>query len=133
MPLASCNFVSSTIKRIDYIDHRKLKAEFQATKDKFLRSGYPSDEDLMFHGTDRTSIDSILQSNLDPDYKPAHKAKGAAYGDGVYFSKNPSVALSYGTLILCRVLTGRVQVKVESISSLRVLTRAINIRSIYYD
>jgi Poly(ADP-ribose) polymerase catalytic domain len=64
----------------------------------------------MFHGTKGQNIDSILMNNFSLE-----RQKVAVYGDGIYFSEFPSVGLSYGTLILCRVLPGRVQVCVSSI------------------
>jgi hypothetical protein len=65
----------------------------------------------MFHGTNIANIDSILNLNLRPDFHPIAREKGAAYGDGIYFSEFPCVGVSYGTLIVCRVLVGRVQVQ----------------------
>jgi hypothetical protein len=56
-------------------------------------------------------IKSTLQeNNFDPNFLPTHKAKASAYGNGIYFSEFPSIGMSYGTLILCKVLPGRVQV-----------------------
>ena len=65
----------------------------------------------MFHGTNIANIDSILNTNLRSDLQPVDRRKGAAYGDGIYFSEFPCVGVSYGTLIVCRVLAGRVQVQ----------------------
>jgi hypothetical protein len=60
----------------------------------------------MFHGTQEPNVDSILQENFRLDY-----ARGQAYGAGIYFSEFPSVSCSYGTLILCRVLPGQIEVQ----------------------
>ena len=108
--LASDSYTNKNIRRIDYIVNETLSRAFYHEKEMLLRSGFPADECYMFHGTNGNNIDLILQNNFDPKYNPTHKVKGLAYGDGVYFSEYPSVGLSYGTLILCRVLPGRVQV-----------------------
>ena len=45
---------------------------------------------LVFHGTRSINITNILQDGLDPA-----KRSGQAYGKGEYFSKDPSVCMSY--------------------------------------
>lgn len=45
---------------------------------------------MVFHGTSSKNISSILQDGLDPE-----KRTGQAYGKGEYFSKEPSVCVSY--------------------------------------
>ncbi len=89
----------------------RLQQEFFNTKSDFLLNGIPAKEQFMFHGTNVANIDSILNFNLRPDFQPIDRPKGAAYGEGIYFSEFPCVGVSYGTLIVCRVLAGRVQVQ----------------------
>ena len=79
---------------------------FNQTKTEFLMSGFPAEEVFMFHGTKDANIDSILINNFS-----LTRCAGQAYGNGIYFSEFPTVGLGYGTLILCRVLVGRVEVK----------------------
>jgi Poly(ADP-ribose) polymerase catalytic domain len=45
---------------------------------------------IIFHGTCKDNVASILKSGLDPK-----KRSGQAYGVGEYFSKNPSTSLGY--------------------------------------
>ena len=45
---------------------------------------------LVFHGTRKANIQSILENGLDPT-----KRKGQAYGPGEYFSTTPSASISY--------------------------------------
>lgn len=78
------------------------------TKIRFRKSMINEEEMYMFHGTKDGNIDSILEENFRLD-----KAVGQAYGAGIYFSEFPCVSCSYGTLILCRVLPGRVEVRVK--------------------
>ena len=105
LPLATPSYIFKNIRRIDFIENQKLTDDFLRTKEMFKTFSIPADECYMFHGTKGWNIDSILLDNFD-----LSKKKVAAYGDGIYFSEFPSVGLSYGTLILCRVLPGRVQV-----------------------
>jgi len=110
LPMATNSYINKNIRRIDYIENRKLYDEFYATKESFTLTGIAAEECFMFHGTNDNNIDSILQDNFNPNFFPTHKSKLSAYGEGVYFSEFPSVGLSFGTLILCRVLPGRVEV-----------------------
>lgn len=111
LPMAKNSYINKNIRRIDYIENKKLSDEFYSTKESFLLTGIPAEECFMFHGTSDNNIDSILQDNFNPLFNPTHKTKASVYGDGIYFSEFPSVGLSYGTLILCRVLPGRVEVR----------------------
>jgi hypothetical protein len=114
------NAQKKNIRRIDAIENEKLAKAFYATKQDFLLSGIPSEECYMFHGTHDMNIDSILSDNFRLDFVPTHKTKTAAFGEGIYLSEFPSVSLSYGTLILCRVLTGRVEVRAQIIGLVKI-------------
>jgi hypothetical protein len=111
LPLSTTAHLKKDIRRIDIIENEKLSEDFYQTKGNYLVSGIPNEEIFMFHGTNDMNIDSILNDNFSLDFAPTHKVKAAAYGNGIYFSEFPSVGLSYGTLILCRVLQGRVEVR----------------------
>jgi len=98
------------IYRIDYIENKKNIEIFQETKKNFLKNGIPSDERYMFHGTNICNINSIIQKNFDKDFYSVHKFKKSVFGKGIYFSDFPHIGLCYGrTLLLCRVLTGRIK------------------------
>lgn len=71
--------------------------------DKFAKGIISSDNDtaakevpdgaclgLVFHGTAESNIDNILQNGLDKN-----RRRGQAYGPGEYFSKEPTVSISY--------------------------------------
>ena len=113
LPLSTTVHLQKDIRRIDFIENQTLAQNFYQTKGNYLVSGIPRDEVYMFHGTNDLNIDSILSDNFSLNFAPTHKVKAAAYGDGIYFSEFPSVGLAYGTLILCRVLKGRVQVRFQ--------------------
>ena len=91
------------IFRIDYIENKKTSALYQA-------AGILADEYYMFHETHSNNVDKILQNNFDVNFIPKHKRKESTYGNGIYFSEFPNLSMTYGTLILCRVLSGRVQI-----------------------
>ena len=78
-------------------------SEGNAGYDKFTKGLYaPSDNDkakevpdgaclgLVFHGTPESNIDNILKNGLDES-----RRLGQAYGPGEYFSKEPTVSISY--------------------------------------
>lgn len=99
----------SNIYCIDYCENQRHAEAFNATKEIFLKPDIDASECFMFHGTDDSNIDLILQSNFDQNFNPTNKAKFSAYGEGIYFSEIPTIASVYGTLILCHVLPGRVK------------------------
>jgi hypothetical protein len=105
MPLATSLHVNKDIRRIDYIENQALLDNFNQMKTEFLIAGTPADEVFMFHGTKYANIDSILANNFS-----LARCAGQTYGNGIYFSEFPTVGLGYGTLILCRVLVGRVEI-----------------------
>jgi Poly(ADP-ribose) polymerase catalytic domain len=63
-------------------------------KKKFLKALEELPDDacigVVFHGTSPQNIPPILKDGLDPT-----KRRGQGYGPGEYFSKNPSVSVSY--------------------------------------
>ncbi len=98
-------FNYKNISSIDYIFNEKQEQLFEQKKIEMLNSGSPAQELLLFHGTQHENVTSILRSNFRLDL-----CRRQAHGPGIYFSELPSTSLSYGpALILCRVLTGRVQ------------------------
>ena len=61
--------------RVDFIKNTRLEDEFENTKAEFLSSGIPVSEQLMFHGTHRDSIDSILANNFEQSTLPLQRQK----------------------------------------------------------
>ena len=100
-----------------YLFYFRLVQEFLRTKARFRESNINAEELYMFHGTKENNINLILEENFRLD-----KAVGQVYGAGIYFSEFPSVSCSYGTLILCRVLPGNIEVQVFNFGSIYILT-----------
>ncbi len=99
--------VQKQIESIDYIYNKKLAEAFEQKKLELIRDcGIEAGvEMLLFHGTWQRNVDSIIRNNFD-----LSKGNVFAHGKGLYFSELPSTSMIYGdALILCRVLTGRVQ------------------------
>ena len=69
------------------------------------------DEELMFHGTDEKNIASILENDFALINKAAH---GTAYGSGIYFTNQLSLACSYSHdqkikhILVCNVHIGKI-------------------------
>ena len=94
-----------TISSIDYVYNELQEQRFEKKKIEMLSSGRNAEELLLFHGTKHENVNHILRDNFRLD-----KCRRTAYGPGLYFSEVPAKSLGYGpALILCRVLTGRVQ------------------------
>ncbi len=94
-----------TISSIDYVYNELQEQRFEKKKIEMLSSGRNAEELLLFHGTKHENVNLILRDNFRLD-----KCRRTAYGPGLYFSEVPAKSLGYGpALILCRVLTGRVQ------------------------
>ena len=103
------------VSTIECVVHQKTLDTFNSKKRFFEenRRGFNGDgkveELLLFHGTDASKIDSIVENNFAIDAVPKQRKKKMAfglpyYGRGVYMSKHPQIALGYGdTLLLCRV------------------------------
>ena len=103
------------VSTIECVVHQKTLDTFNSKKRFFEenRRGFNGDgkveELLLFHGTDASKIDSIVENNFAIDAVPNQRKKKMAfglpyYGRGVYMSKHPQIALGYGdTLLLCRV------------------------------
>ena len=102
--------LSEAISSIEYVVHQKTLETFNSKKKDFeeKRRGLNKDgkvkELLLFHGTDTSNVDSIVENNFSIDALPYQRKKKMAFGRGVYMSEHPQIALSYGdTLLLCRV------------------------------
>ena len=95
-----------SIESMDIVSNPKLKAAFEEKQREFERRKIPHLPIFAYHGTNASSIDSILQTNFD-----ITKAKRQAHGPGNYFSEYPATALTYSndqrTLIFCQILPGR--------------------------
>ena len=101
---------SKAISSIECVVRQKTLDTFNSKKRFFeenkrgLNGDGKVEELLLFHGTDASKIDSIVENNFDIDALPKQRKKKMAYGRGVYMSKYPQIALDYGdTLLLCRV------------------------------
>ena len=69
-----------------------------------VNDGNKVKELLLFHGTDDSNIDSILENNFNIDYVSGHKKKVMMYGRGVYLSEHPEISFGYGNkVLLCKV------------------------------
>jgi hypothetical protein len=92
------------INFIEYIDNKRLQAQFDAKKKDFSINRIPDGQIYAFHATQPVNIDNILKNNL--NYR--RTANGRAHGDGCYFSEFPDFSLKYGQgLILFEVLPGK--------------------------
>ncbi len=93
------------IESIDYVWNERLEQKFEMKRMRLLQDGHPAEEMLLFHGTRAQNVQSIIRNNFDTAL-----SRRQAYGPGIYFSEVPAMSFGYGeALILCRVLTGRVQ------------------------
>ena len=63
------------IENIVYVENKRLLQKFTECKKEFVKSGVPSDETLLFHGTDSSNIDSIFTNNFKIDEKPKGRQK----------------------------------------------------------
>ena len=98
--------VAEHVKK-SYEDEKKIFENVQGN----LENGSVK-EIFLFHGTNIESINGILESNFDIQASPCGGGKAMVLGKGVYFSEKVSTCFSYGnSILLCKVLPGRVQVK----------------------
>ncbi|XP_046848921.1 NFX1-type zinc finger-containing protein 1-like [Xenia sp. Carnegie-2017] len=100
---ANSSLKNVNITAIDIVVNKDLENKFEAKKKKFRDEGIPDNEILVYHGTDKKNIDSILKNNLQVSLAERQK-----YGRGNYFSEFPEVSIGYGDgLLLCRILPGK--------------------------
>ena len=102
--------ICEALSSIEYVVQEKTleifnsKKRFFEEKGRGLNKAGKVKELLLFHGTDASKIDSILENNFSIDAVPNDRKKKMSYGRGVYMSEHPQMALHYGdTLLLCRV------------------------------
>ena len=95
---------SDAIESVRYIVNSKALQTFTNMKRLFKEQGKVSQdrkvkELLLFHGTKKESLNSILENNFDLGL-----CVRMAHGDGIYMSEHPEVSFGYGDqLLLCRV------------------------------
>ncbi|XP_044264403.1 LOW QUALITY PROTEIN: protein mono-ADP-ribosyltransferase PARP12-like [Tribolium madens] len=77
-------------------------------------------EKILFHGTSKTSVDSICRFNF--DWRRSGSSKGASFGKGVYFTSDVSYANQYtlgdNVIILSKMLVGN---KVKGLPSFEII------------
>ena len=104
-PVDKIEFEEIVNKRYDnfYEDFKRYSLE--------MDKSFPlKDEELMFHGTDEKNIASILENDFALINKAAH---GTAYGSGIYFTNQLSLACSYSHdqkikhVLVCNVHIGK--------------------------
>ena len=94
--------VNHRIGHVKYIENKNLKDRFDTCKLKFMRTGVPVTERLVFHGTNEQAAASIYENGF-----LMSKVKRSAMGFGMYFSEDVSVCTGYGNvLIVSRALIG---------------------------
>ena len=80
------------IQSIDIVRNRRLQQKFEAKKAQLAaKEGSDVKSLLLFHGTPQQNVPSILRDNFDL----SKVVNGRAHGNGVYFSEQPEVSLSY--------------------------------------
>ena len=107
---------ANAIKTIVYIENPKQAYIYEKKKEelfkefKFNKSGKIT-ELLLFHGTTKANVQSILKHNFildDPPQEDNTKKIQMVFGKGIYFSELPGVSLMYGDhILLCKVLPGK--------------------------
>ena len=96
--------------------------------ERMRRTGKPTDVVVVFHGTNRQAIGSIVMNGFDASRKPAN---GRALGHGIYSTQSPHYALNYATndsaggqcLFICKAAPGGENEHVGSKGHVIVLKR----------
>ena len=68
---ASCNKKNDVISSVTFIENEATKKSFEDCKRSYIKHGISWIEDYLFHGTDKTKVDSIFTNNFDIDSEPA--------------------------------------------------------------
>jgi hypothetical protein len=79
-----------TVCSVDIVRNEQLAARFRSKQVELEALGVGSSL-LLFHGTPKENISSILENNFDL----TKAVNGRSYGDGVYLTECPEVALDY--------------------------------------
>ena len=69
---AYCNKKNDVISSVTFIENEATKKSFEDCKKSYIRHGISWIEDYLFHGTDKTKVDSIFTNNFDIDSEPVH-------------------------------------------------------------
>ena len=121
--IRSINDPANAIEAVSYIENSEQCLAYRATRERFLQEGKVNnngevDEQLLFHGTSRSSLENILKHNFIIDNLPQgniNRKKQMIFGRGIYFSKLPAISLMYGNVILlCKALPGNCEAYVPN-------------------
>ena len=67
---ASCKEKRDVISSLTFIENEATKKSFEDCKKSYIKHGISWIEDYLFHGTDKTKVDSIFTNNFDIDSEP---------------------------------------------------------------
>eukprot|EP01121_Diplochlamys_sp_Union-15-3_P015665 TRINITY_DN5220_c0_g1_i1.p1 TRINITY_DN5220_c0_g1~~TRINITY_DN5220_c0_g1_i1.p1 ORF type:complete len:531 (-),score=63.59 TRINITY_DN5220_c0_g1_i1:30-1622(-) len=95
------------IVKLERLWNTDIQAKYETLYQKLInnpQNGKQAHKICAFHGTPATSIDSIINTGFDMS-----KIKRCAYGNGLYFAKDPQVSVGYcnggNQMFLCELLT----------------------------
>mmetsp|Transcript_1985 Transcript_1985/g.2820 ORF Transcript_1985/g.2820 Transcript_1985/m.2820 type:complete len:947 (-) Transcript_1985:117-2957(-) len=103
------------VQQVEYIVNPKLIKEYNSYKSQLISKGIigvkkPVEERLSFHGTRQDVLELIVKGGFKIGGQDVAIASGAAYGQGVYTSEEPTFALHYiktsgcNSLLFCKTL-----------------------------
>ena len=80
------------IKTVRIAVNHRLSRDYEDARKAFVKEGKDMEEVYAYHATKRKKVESIIETNLDPNRTPVH---GRAYGNGCYFSEQPDFTQKY--------------------------------------
>jgi hypothetical protein len=98
------------VRSVELILNRRLVERYERRRAELLSLGVQmAEERLVYHGTNPSNHESIVQKGLLVGGRGVTRVHGASYGEGVYVGAEPGIAMSYGgsSFLFCRVLMGR--------------------------
>ena len=89
-----------------------LKSIYEIYKNNYIKKHNTFNDKILFHGTDKNNVNSILNDDFSLTINNKH---GARFGKGIYFADNISLAMKYSELyknkkyvFVCKVNVGNI-------------------------
>ncbi|KAJ3284514.1 hypothetical protein HK104_009888 [Borealophlyctis nickersoniae] len=84
------------VTKVEYVVNSTLSTRYAAKKHAFSKAKKPTTELLLFHGTAKANVESILRDGFKIGGRGGHRAAhGTSCGRGIYSSPNPLLPMTY--------------------------------------
>ncbi|GLJ15080.1 hypothetical protein SUGI_0246490 [Cryptomeria japonica] len=99
------------VRKVELIFNKILQESYDTAKQELMKNNSKVLEMFVFHGTDKSAIEKIVQEGFKIGGKGVSVRNGAVYGTGVYTALDPDISVDYsrgsGMMLLSLALVGQ--------------------------